>query len=124
MFWLGVLVVLLVAPMVVGSYLQTVLIEALILALYAASLHFVLSIGGLPSLGHAAYFGLGAYAVALATSLLGMPTFTSLTIAAFTALVAAAIFGWFCIRLSGIYLAMLTLLLRRSCGRLHCSGSI
>jgi branched-chain amino acid transport system permease protein len=108
-FWLGVLVVLLVAPMVVGSYFQTVLIEVLILALYAASLHFVLSIGGLSSLGHAAYFGLGAYAVALATSLLGMPTLTSLTIAAFAALVAAAIFGWFCIRLSGIYLAMLTL---------------
>ena len=39
--------------------------EILILALFAASLHFIMSIGGLVSFGHAAYFGIGAYACAL-----------------------------------------------------------
>ncbi len=63
-----------IAPILAGSYIQVVLIEILILALYATSLHFVLSIGGLVSLGHAVYFGLGAYAVALVTSHLGVPT--------------------------------------------------
>ncbi len=109
LFWLAVLAALVIAPILAGSYIQVVLIEILILALYATSLHFVLSIGGLVSLGHAVYFGLGAYAVALVTSHLGVPTLPGLTAAALAAGIAAVIFGWFCIRLSGIYLAMLTL---------------
>jgi branched-chain amino acid transport system permease protein len=109
LFWGLIAVGLAVIPLVFGSYFQSVVIEILILALYGASLHFVLSIGGLVSLGHAVYFGLGAYTVGLASTYFGIPSIGGLGIAAMVALLAAFVFGWFCIRLSGIYLAMLTL---------------
>ncbi len=50
-----------------------VVTEILILALFAASLHFIMSIGGLVSFGHAAYFGIGAYACALLVTHTGVP---------------------------------------------------
>src|SRR6266581_3700482 len=65
-------------------------------------------VGGLASFGHAAYFGLGAYAAALAVRH-GVAMEAALVFAPAAALVGALIFGWFCVRLSGIYLAMLTL---------------
>ena len=46
--------------------------DILVLALFAASLQFVMGTGGMASFGHAAYFGLGAYAAALAVKH-GMP---------------------------------------------------
>lgn len=109
LFWLVVAVILAVIPLLSGNYLQVVVIEIMILALYATSLHFVLGIGGLVSLGHAVYFGLGAYAAALASSYWGVPTLPGLTVAALAAGLAGIGFGWLCTRLSGIYLAMLTL---------------
>lgn len=109
LFWLFVFVALALVPLAGGAYLQVVMIEIMILALYAASLHFVLSIGGLVSLGHAVYFGLGAYAAAMLAKYLGVPTLPGLTASVLMAGLAAIVFGWFCIRLSGIYLAMLTL---------------
>jgi len=64
--------------------------------------------GGLASFGHAAYFGLGAYAAALAVKH-GVGMGAAMAFAPAAALVAALVFGWFCVRLSGVYLAMLTL---------------
>jgi branched-chain amino acid transport system permease protein len=65
--------------------------------------------GGLASFGHAAYFGLGAYGAALATKWLAAPMVGGLLSAPFLAGLAGVVFGWFCVRLSGVYLAMLTL---------------
>ena len=64
--------------------------------------------GGLASFGHAAYFGLGAYAAALAVKH-GWPMEAALGLAPVAALAGSLVFGWFCVRLSGVYLAMLTL---------------
>jgi branched-chain amino acid transport system permease protein len=63
----------------------------------------------MPSFGHAAWFGIGAYAAALTAKglLLAMPV--GLLLAPVLAGVAAALVGWFIVRLSGVYLAMLTL---------------
>ncbi len=71
-------------------------------------LNLLLGYAGLPSLGHAAYFGIGAYAAALATRHGALLPF-ALGLAPLIAAIAAAVFGWFCVRLSGVYLAMLTL---------------
>src|SRR5262249_12878649 len=57
---------------------------------------------------HAAYFGLGAYASALAVKN-GVPMEAALLLAPLAAFVGALAIGWFCVRLSGVYLAMLTL---------------
>ena len=78
------------------------------LAVFAASLQFLMGTGGMASFGHAAYFGLGAYGAALAFKH-GAPMAVALAGAPVVALVGAAVFGWFCVRLSGVYLAMLTL---------------
>jgi branched-chain amino acid transport system permease protein len=60
------------------------------------------------SFGHAAYFGLGAYAAAIAARH-GVPMAAALALAPLAALGGALVFGWFCVRASGVYLAMLTL---------------
>jgi branched-chain amino acid transport system permease protein len=85
------------------------MIDILIAVLFAASLHFLIGPSGMHSFGHAAYFGLGAYGAALCFKALGLPMEASLLLAPLLATAGALVFGWFCVRLSGVYLAMLTL---------------
>ncbi|HEY8707620.1 MAG TPA: ABC transporter permease, partial [Burkholderiaceae bacterium] len=92
-----------------SPYLTVLAIDLLTAALFAASLHFIVGPAGMHSFGHAAYFGLGAYGAALAVRALGLPMELALVVAPFVAAGGALIFGWFCVRLSGVYLAMLTL---------------
>ncbi|HZI84834.1 MAG TPA: ABC transporter permease [Casimicrobiaceae bacterium] len=95
-------------PLVGDEYDLVLATDVLVFALFAASLQFLLGAGGLASFGHAAYFGLGAYAAALASGS-GAPMGAALALAPAAAALGALVFGWFCVRLSGIYLAMLTL---------------
>src|SRR3546814_14086117 len=62
LFVAAVLAALAAAPLVVDDFILVLLVDILVLALFAASLHFLLSIGGLVSFGHAAFYGGGAYA--------------------------------------------------------------
>ncbi len=96
-------------PLMAGEYAQGLAIELMIFALFAASLHFVMHIGGMVSFGHAAYFGIGAYTASLLVTQVAAGTLMSLIAAPIIAALAALVFGFFCIRLSGVYLAMLTL---------------
>jgi branched-chain amino acid transport system permease protein len=84
-------------------------IDILIAIVFATSLHFIMGPGGMHSFGHAAYFGLGAYAAALLVKWLAAPMLLSLVAAPVMAFLGALLFGWFAVRLSGVYLAMLTL---------------
>lgn len=108
----GVLLALLaLAPVVAAHspYLGILLTEILIAALFAASLHFLTGLAGMTSFGHAAWFGLGAYGAALLLKLAAVPMEAALLLGPFAAALGALLFGWFCVRLSGVYLAMLTL---------------
>jgi len=105
----AVLALLLLLPLGAGDYTLVVVTEIFVMALFAASLHFIMGTGGMVSFGHAAYFGLGAYAVALVTTRLGLRMEPALVAAPVLAGIGALVFGWFCVRLSGVYLAMLTL---------------
>ncbi len=109
--WLAVAAVaaLALAPLAAGPFVVAVLTEALIAVLFAASLHFMMGPGGMPSFGHAAWFGLGAYAAALAATALAWPMALTLCAAPLVAGAVAALFGVVVVRLSGVYLAMLTL---------------
>ncbi len=98
-----------VLPLVAGNYVIGVATEVLIFMLYAASLHFLLGGGGLASFGHAAYFGLGSYGAAIALKVFGLSMDTAIPAGILLGLVGALVFGWFCVRLSGVYFAMLTL---------------
>jgi branched-chain amino acid transport system permease protein len=82
--------------------------DIVVLAVFAASLQFLMGTGGMASFGHAAYFGLGAYGAALVVKHGGSMS-AALAAAPLVAAAGAVVFGWFCVRLSGVYLAMLTL---------------
>ena len=109
LFAAGSLVVAALLPFAGGAYLTKVAIEVLCFALAAFSLNFLVGVGGIVSFGHAAYFGIGAYAAGLLTTRLGLPMEGALFSAPIAAGLGAALFGFFIVRLSGIYLAMLTL---------------
>jgi branched-chain amino acid transport system permease protein len=69
----------------------------------------LMSVGGMVSFGHAAFFGLGAYAAALVATRLAMPMPAGIVMSVVAAGLAAVVIGWFCTRLTGVYLAFLTL---------------
>ena len=98
-----------VLPVFAGDYMLSVLAEIMIFALFACSLHFLTGVGGMGTFGHAAYFGLGAYGAALATTRLGLPMEVAALAGVTLAAAAALAFGSFCVRLGNVYLAMLTL---------------
>jgi len=104
-------VVLLALPLIGDAYAVKVAIEVLCFALAAFSLNFLIGVGGIVSFGHAAYFGLGAYGAGLLVTRLGFAMEPALIAAPLIAGLGAALFGFFVVRLTGIYLAMLTLAL-------------
>jgi branched-chain amino acid transport system permease protein len=111
-FWLAVLgcVVLLgLLPLKGDGYLLVLLIDIAVFALFAVTLHFLMGPAGMVSFGHAAYFGLGCYGAALAFLKLKLPMEVALFAGPLAGGLGALVFGWFCVRLSGVYLAMLTL---------------
>jgi branched-chain amino acid transport system permease protein len=105
------LAALVVLPLATSGspYLTVLAIDLLTAALFATSLHFIMGPAGMHSFGHAAYFGLGAYGAALLVRSLHLPMEVALFAAPLAAAAGAVLFGWFCVRLSGVYLAMLTL---------------
>ncbi|MCG6205543.1 ABC transporter permease [Rhodopseudomonas sp. HC1] len=105
----AVIVIAALLPLFAGNYLLSVGAEILVFVLFAASLHFMMTVGGLASFGHAAYFGLGAYGAAFAVKFLGAPMELALLVGPVFGLLGAVVAGWFCVRLSGVYFAMLTL---------------
>jgi branched-chain amino acid transport system permease protein len=92
-----------------SPYTMVLMIDLLIAALFATSLHFIMGPAGMHSFGHAAYFGLGAYGAALLVRSLHVPMELALIVAPAVAALGALVYGWFAVRLSGVYLAMLTL---------------
>ena len=110
--WLALLAALVLLPLASsegGSYTTVLLTDIFVAALFAASLHFILGPGGMHSFGHAAYFGLGAYGAALLVRQLNLPMEAALLLGPLVAAAGALLYGWFCVRLSGVYLTMLTL---------------
>jgi branched-chain amino acid transport system permease protein len=92
-----------------SSYTLVLGIDLLVAALFAASLHFIMGPAGMHSFGHAAYFGVGAYAAALLVLRAGLSSEAALLLAPLVSALVAAPIAWFAVRLSGVYLAMLTL---------------
>ncbi len=105
----GAALVAVLALPLLDTYAVKVGTEVLIFALAAFSLNFLVGNGGIVSFGHAAYFGLGAYGAGLLVTKLGLPMEPALIAAPIVGGAAAALFGFFVVRLSGIYLAMLTM---------------
>ncbi len=102
-------ITLLALPAFAGDFTLVLAVDMFVFALFAASLHFMMGGGGLVSFGHAAYFGLGAYGAALAVVHADAPMELALMLAPLAAGLGGLLFGWFCVRLTDVYLAMLSL---------------
>lgn len=104
-----ILIALAAVPLVAGSGMASTLSRVLALALLAVSLDLLTGVAGMPSLGHAAPFGVGAYAAGI--TMRDVSTFAPVPLLA--AVLAAGAFsaltGWLIVRSRGTYLLMLTL---------------
>ncbi len=103
------LFVLLVLPLFIGRYYQYLLTQIFVAGLMAIAFNLLLGTTGLLSFGQAAFFGVGAYTVGLLLTKTAVGTLATLPLALVTSAGAAAVIGFFCVRLSGIHFAMLTL---------------
>jgi branched-chain amino acid transport system permease protein len=83
--------------------------DVVIWALFATSLNLLVGYTGLVSFGHAAYFGIGAYTTGVLMKKMGVSFLLAFPAAGVLAGLFALFFGFFCVRLTRIYFAMLTL---------------
>ncbi|HZO03030.1 MAG TPA: branched-chain amino acid ABC transporter permease [Burkholderiales bacterium] len=108
--WAALVWLALVCVPFLGSRFYTFLAtEIVILALFALSLNLLLGYAGLVSFGHAAYFGIGAYTCAILMKTHGVPFPLAFLTAGAAGAAFALLFGFFCVRSTKIYFAMLTL---------------
>jgi len=93
----------------ISGYLITILITVAIYAILAHSLNIITGHAGQISLGHAAFFGIGAYTSALLYTGAGFPFWISVPLAAFVAGVVGALLGIPCLRVRDDFLAITTM---------------
>ncbi len=105
----ALLVALAVAPLVLPPFFLQLLTEIAIIGLFATAFNLLMGFGGMVSFGHAAYFALGAYAAALLVKRAGWPMLLALPVSPLVAAAGALLFGFFIVRLSHTYFAMLSL---------------
>jgi len=110
---IGLLAVVLAAGAapLLSAYPLTLLTQVAIVAVLAMSLDVLLGYTGLPSLGHAAYFGVAAYAVGILTTDHQRGFLVCLLVGLGLATLTAAVFGLLAIRATGTYFLMITLAL-------------
>ena len=97
--------------LVQGEYSRSLAEELMVMLLLGLSLQLMMALGGLVSFGHAAFFALGAYGAALAHLHGGWGLLPALAAGVALSLAVAAVFASVLTRLSGVYLAMLSLAL-------------
>src|SRR6516162_8876465 len=103
------LAIALVLPLALSAFYVVLLIEIAVAALFATAFNLLMGFGGMVSFGHAAYFALGAYAAALLSQKAGWPMLAALAAAPVVAALGALVFGFFIVRLTSTYFAMLSL---------------
>ncbi len=96
-------------PLSGSDYLIDLMTEIAIYALFAMSLNVLVGYAGNVSFGHAAYFAIGGCTCAILLTTYQWPIYASLPAAVLFSAVCAAVIGFFCVRLTDIYFAMLTL---------------
>lgn len=115
--WVGIgagaflLVAPYIVPLVLEDFWVHILAEILIWSLFAASVNLLFGYTGLLSFGQALYFGMGAYGVALGFDLLGLSFWWGFFFGIAVAVLTAAITGFFAVRLTWHYFAIITVVL-------------
>lgn len=101
--------VLALVPLTGSTYLTYLFTQILIFILFATSLNLLIGYSGLVSFGHAAYFALGGYVCAILLRTYDVPLLLAMPAAMLITAAFAAVIGFFCVRLTSYYFAMLTL---------------
>jgi len=103
---------LLVLPLVIDQYQTILLSYGLVMGIAALGFNLLLGYTGLLSFGHSAYFGVGAYVVALMVKYLGVASMELFLIGAIIgSVIVTALFGFVCVRYTRIFFGILTLAL-------------
>lgn len=97
------------APYVLNEYMLSLLIQIGIFGIAALGLNIVVGFTGQISIGHAAFFGFGAFTSAYVSSKLHVPVFFAIPLAGVVTALVGLIFGLPAARLKGLYLAIATL---------------
>jgi len=109
-WWLiALLIASIIAPLFVTEFYLTVLCETLVMSLLALSFNLLFGYMGQLSFGQAAFYGLGGYTVAMLMTKVHFNFWLSIVAGVFVASIIGLIVGFFCVRLRGIYFAILTL---------------
>ena len=90
------------------SFYLPLVTEMLIMGLFAMGFDLLMGYTGMVSFGHAAFFGMGAYVTGLTMLRFGLPVLPAMLLGILGATVAAAVIGFFAIRLKSVYFALLT----------------
>jgi branched-chain amino acid transport system permease protein len=106
--WVAVAAALVLLPFVVSSYHTFQLTMIIVYAIVLLGLNILTGYNGQPSLGHGAFFAIGAYTTAVLINSAGFPYWTTVPIAGAICLVIGFLFGLPSLRLEGLYLALAT----------------
>ena len=112
LIFLGLVGILLIClPFILTHHQQYIVILMIIMSLYALSFNLLFGYMGLVPFGQSAFFGLGAYTYALLAMKTKLPFLVCALLSPIVSLVCALVVGYFCVRLTGIHFAMLSLAL-------------
>ncbi|MFC1907268.1 branched-chain amino acid ABC transporter permease [Chloroflexota bacterium] len=108
----AIIVILILLPPFLPSYVQSLMTKILIFAIFAMSLDLIMGYTGLISLGHAAYFGVGGYTVGILLIHYDISMlWISAPVGILMAVLFAAIFGLIALRVTGFYFIFVTMAL-------------
>ena len=109
-WWLGLLIIFFfAAPAILTEFYLTIMCEALVMGMLALSFNLLFGYMGQLSFGQAAFYGLGGYTVAMLITKVQFNFWLSLGAGVLVAALFGLVVGYFCVRLRGIYFAVLTL---------------
>jgi branched-chain amino acid transport system permease protein len=111
MLWSMGVIVLVTLPLILPPYYVGLVVKMMVFALFAMSLDLLLGYAGMPSLGHAAYFGMGAYTTGLLALKAGSTVWFALPAGIAMAALTSIVFGLLALRTRGSYFLMITLAL-------------
>jgi branched-chain amino acid transport system permease protein len=111
MLWCMGVIVLVTLPLILPPYYVGLVVKMMVFALFAMSLDLLLGYAGMPSLGHAAYFGMAAYTTGLLALKAGWSVWLALPAGIAMAALTSIVFGLLALRTRGSYFLMITLAL-------------
>lgn len=103
----AILIALVILPSIIPRFYIYILAVIFVTALLAMSLNMVVGHGGLFQFHHGAFYGVGAYTVALMLTKTSLPTWVGFVAAPFVAAFVGLLIGLFCVRLTRLYFGML-----------------